>query len=168
MEQIIIDVREKDEFERVHIEHSINVPLSAFAAVAPGVLNMCKAKKVTFMCFGGARATQAAALAQGLGYNELHDYLVYPGGISQWQKDGRAVKKNVAKSGKTIIQQVQLTVGTMIFSASALAYFVNPAFIALTAMGGMGLLYAGTTGKCGLANLIANAPWNRAPTAKAA
>jgi len=163
MTDVIIDVREKDEFEGDHIEHSINVPLSAFAAVAPGVLNMCKSKKVTFMCFGGARATQAAALAKGLGYNELHDYAVYPGGISQWKKDGRPTKKDLEKSGKTIIQQVQLTVGTMILSASVLAYFVNPAFIALAAMAGTGMLYAGTTGKCGLANVIANAPWNRAP-----
>ena len=163
--EVIIDVREKDEYEREHIAHSINVPLSSFSSVAPGVLNMCKAKKVTFMCFGGARAMQASELAKGLGYNELHEYAVYPGGISQWKVDGRATQKDETRGGKTIIQQVQLTVGTMIFTCSALAFFVNPMFIIGTAMGGAGMLYAGTTGKCGLANVIAAAPWNKAPTA---
>ena len=47
MSEVIIDVRERDEYELEHIEHSINVPLSSFSTVVPGVLPNLKIEKLS-------------------------------------------------------------------------------------------------------------------------
>ncbi len=46
MDHVTIDVRERDEFDAEHVEHSINLPLSEFARVAPGVLRQLEGKSV--------------------------------------------------------------------------------------------------------------------------
>jgi hypothetical protein len=38
---------------------------------------------------------------------------------------------------------------------------VQPAFLGLSAFVGAGLVFAGTTGWCGMAKLLAMMPWNR-------
>ena len=43
----------------------------------------------------------------------------------------------------------------------ALGVWVAPAFLALSAFVGAGLVFAGTTGWCGMAKLLAIMPWNR-------
>ena len=97
MSEVIIDVRERDEYELEHVEHSINVPLSSFSAVAPGVLTQLKEKQVVFMCHSGMRAKQAYELAKGLGFNDEHTYSTYDGGIMQWVKQGNPVLKKTGK-----------------------------------------------------------------------
>ena len=59
MSEVIIDVRERDEYLQQHVQNSIKVPLSVFTAVVPGVLNQLRDREIRFMCRGGARATQA-------------------------------------------------------------------------------------------------------------
>lgn len=39
MTEVILDVRERDEFEAEHVPGSISVPLSHLDSVAPGVLD---------------------------------------------------------------------------------------------------------------------------------
>jgi len=47
----------------------------------------------------------------------------------------------------------------------ALGFLLHPAFFGLSAFVGAGLVFAGVTDTCGLAMLIARAPWNRGPVA---
>jgi len=42
-----------------------------------------------------------------------------------------------------------------------LGYLVTPAFFALSAFVGAGLMFAGATGWCGMARLLRFMPWNR-------
>jgi hypothetical protein len=44
---------------------------------------------------------------------------------------------------------------------SLLAYFVNPLFFLMTGFFGAGLTFAGLSGFCGLAVLMAKMPWNQ-------
>jgi hypothetical protein len=42
-----------------------------------------------------------------------------------------------------------------------LGLFAHPGFFAIPAVVGAGLSFAGITGFCGMARLLAHAPWNR-------
>lgn len=161
MSQVIIDVREKDEFEAEHVAESINIPLSMFAGMAPGVLNQLKDRKIIFMCRGGARASQAKAMSLNLGFNDAHTYEVYNGGLMQWKKDGHPTQTLNAKAPLSLMRQVQLVIGTLVVAFGLLGTFVDPWFALLAAAMGAGLLLAGATGFCALANVMGKLPWNR-------
>ena len=56
---IILDVREKEEFEAEHVPESICCPLSQFDLMAPGILKGIQDKEVVIMCRTGNRAKMA-------------------------------------------------------------------------------------------------------------
>ena len=159
---VIIDVREKDEFASEHIEHSINIPLSMFNSMAPGIFNQLTEKQIIIMCRSGVRSAQAQTMALGLGFNDAHSYEIYPGGILRWKQEGKPVVKQSKTTVLPIMRQVQLIVGAMVLIFSMLALFVHPYFAYGAAFFGAGLFLAGASGFCLLANLLAKMPWNRA------
>jgi rhodanese-related sulfurtransferase len=164
MGEVILDVRERDEFAAEHVEYSINVPLSQFGTVAPGVLNQLRERDVVLMCRSGNRARMASSQISNLGFSDKIRAQVYNGGITEWKKLGKPVV--VYKKGHLpIMRQVQLIAGGTVLVASVLALTVHPWFAALSAFFGAGLTLAGATGFCGLANVLALMPWNKAPGA---
>ena len=71
----------------------------------------------------------------------------------------------VIRSGsKTLplMRQVQITIGLISATGAALALAIHPLFAILPLVTGCGLLFAGLTGTCGLALLLAKMPWNNA------
>ena len=161
MSEVIIDVRERDEYAIEHVKHSINVPLSVFAMVAPGVLNQLKDKKIMFMCFSGIRATQAKSLASNMGFNEEHEYSSYDGGLKQWKVDGNEVVQGNSNSLLPLQRQVQLVVGLLVTIFGCLGMWYDPWFSLAAAATGLGLLLAGATGYCLMAQIVGLLPWNR-------
>jgi len=161
MSEVIIDVRERDEYSIEHVEHSINVPLSVFAMVAPGVLNQLKDKKIMFMCFSGIRATQAKSLASNMGFNEEHEYTSYEGGLKKWKTDGNAVVQGNSNSSLPLQRQVQLIIGFLVMVFGGLGMWYEPWFSVAAAATGLGLFLAGATGYCLMAQIVALMPWNR-------
>ncbi|MEW5756756.1 MAG: rhodanese-like domain-containing protein [Pseudomonadota bacterium] len=162
MNQVIIDVREEDEFSAEHIPDSINIPLSSFASMAPGILNQLGERNILIMCRSGARAVQAHSMAKGLGFNDAHTYQVYEGGIIRWKKEGQPVVSRKVRAPLPLMRQVQLVVGTLTLMFAVLAVTIDPRFAYGAVFTGAGLLLAGMTGFCPLANLLAKLPWNRA------
>jgi rhodanese-related sulfurtransferase len=160
MNPVILDVRERDEFEAEHIEHSINVPLSQFATVAPGVLNQLNQKDVSILCRSGNRARLAFDQLKHLGYSDKVVARVYEGGILEWKRQGKptVVKR---RNHLPIMRQVQLIAGSTVLVTTVLGAFVNPWFLAVSAFFGAGLTVAGATGFCGMAELLAKMPWNK-------
>jgi CHASE2 domain-containing sensor protein len=71
------------------------------------------------------------------------------------------VRLDTRVSGWSVMRQVQLTIGACVLAGSALAWFVDPRFVAVPAFFGAGLCFAGLTGTCGLAAVIGWMPWNR-------
>ena len=59
------------------------------------------------------------------------------------------------------MRQVQITAGGLVLLGIALGVWVAPAFLALSAFVGAGLVFAGTSGWCGMAKLLGLMPWNR-------
>lgn len=161
MSEVIIDVRERDEYELEHVRDSINVPLSVFTTVVPGVLNQLKDRKIQFMCRSGMRAQQALEQAKGLGFNDTHTYSVYPGGIMAWKDSGQAVQ-SAGKAPLPLMRQMQIVMGVLFVIFAGLGTFVNPWFSLVTMVFGVGLFMAGATGNCAVAGVLARAPWNKA------
>ena len=164
MEQVIIDVREEDEFLAEHIENSINIPLSSFANIAPGILNQLSQRNIVIMCRSGVRAVQAQNMARGLGFQDAHTFEVYEGGIIQWRKQGKPVVSRKVKAPLPLMRQVQLVVGTMAVTFGLLGALVDPAYAYGAAFIGAGLVVAGATGFCALANILGALPWNKGDT----
>lgn len=158
--EVIIDVREKDEFVAEHIEHSIHLPLSHFMEQAPGILNQLKNKKIIIMCRSGNRAKIAQGNISQLGFGSDIDATVYTGGIMAWKAAGNPVIE-FKKGHLPLMRQVQLIAGLGVFTFSMLAYFVDLRFAFAAAFFGAGLTLAGATGFCGMANLLALMPWNK-------
>ena len=161
-QDIVIDVREPREFDADHVEGSLNIPLSNFTTAAPNLLRMIPGQNIQLMCQSGNRAQQALNIAQQLQFHNHEQLEVYPGGILQWKKSGNDTVSNCyCATAMPLPRQVQLVIGSMIVVFGALGYFFNPGFSILAAGTGFGLVVAGFTGYCMLANTMARLPWNR-------
>jgi rhodanese-related sulfurtransferase len=151
---LLLDVRTPAEFEEAHIEGAVLHPLHQ--------LNPQEVQKLTHdkaacfvICRSGNRARQAADKLAASGITSLK---VLEGGMSAWEKEGLPV--NRGRKTMSLERQVRIAAGSLVFIGAALAYLVNPAWIALCAFVGAGLVFAGVTDTCGMAMVLAKMPWN--------
>ncbi len=153
---ILVDIRERDEHAREHIEGAISLPLSAFAPprARPG-------QQVIYTCRTGNRTEMnCVRLAESV----EGEAFVVEGGLEGWKAAGLPTRKDRSQPIE-LMRQVQMTAGGMILIGAALGLFVHPGFWGLSAFVGAGLFVAGATGFCGMARLLAVMPWNRAARA---
>jgi rhodanese-related sulfurtransferase len=155
---ILIDVREADEHARERIAGAKLIPLSALTAKEIAELG---ARRVVFHCKGGRRSLDAATRCASLAQRGIAIHSVV-GGIEAWRSAGLGTEINAARPKMSVMQQTQITIGTLVVAGTALGFLVNPWFLALPAFMGCGMIFAGATGTCGLATVIGLAPWNRA------
>jgi rhodanese-related sulfurtransferase len=153
---VLIDIREPDEFARRHARGALSRPLSAFEVAE---LKVEPGKDVIFTCKTGMRTAAScdrlAASAPGPAY-------VLDGGLDAWAGAGLPVEAD-RKAPLELMRQVQIAVGVLILLGVGLGLLANPAWFGLAAVMGAGLALAGVTGVCGMARLLALAPWNRRP-----
>ncbi|MBI5240084.1 MAG: rhodanese-like domain-containing protein [Elusimicrobia bacterium] len=159
MDQVIIDVREKEEFAAEHVPGSVCLPMSHFNELAPGLLQCLKTKRLLLMCRSGRRAELAKDQLAQLGFGDI-EAEVFAGGILEWRKLGRPVTAGRC-APLPILRQVQLVVGPCVLAASVLSLWLDPRFAWAAAFFGAGLTMAGATGWCPLAGLLAAMPWNK-------
>lgn len=158
-ECVLIDVREPDEHARERIPGARLLPLSKFdpqqaaALAGPG-------RKVVMHCRSGRRSADACRLAASLEQQGI-TVLSMTGGIEAWKGAALPVEVNAKVAGISVMRQVQLVIGLSVLAGSALAWFVDSRFVAIPAFFGAGLTFAGATGTCALASLLAWMPWNR-------
>ena len=115
------------------------------------------AKTVVFHCRSGART---AANAQRLASAAGCEAYVLEGGIDAWKKAGLPVAVD-QRQPIEIMRQVQITAGSLVLLGVILGTWVAPAFYGLSAFVGAGLMFAGISGWCGMAKILAVMPWNR-------
>lgn len=156
---MILDVREKDEYDAEHVRGTTHIPLSQFAQRAPGVLNDFEGQ-IQILCRSGNRARLAQDQIRQLGFGDRLQVSVLEGGIQAWKREGKPVVCR-KKFHLPILRQVQLVAGCVVLVSSLLALFLAPGFAWISAFFGAGLTFAGSTGFCGMANLLAVMPWNR-------
>ncbi len=154
---VILDVREKNEYEAEHIPDSICCPLSEFDLVAPGILKNMKDSEVVVMCRSGKRAEIALNEIKKLDVNH-NRFSSYEGGIIKWKKEGKALRGK--GSIFPIMRQLQIAASSMIFLAFLGATFIHPHIVYLALFVGFGLALAGYTGICPLVSMLQKMPWN--------
>ena len=161
MKNFYIDVRETDEFESGHIKGSLNTPLSKFENFIEAIAELGESFKLTFVCKSGVRSAQAQSLFKDkcadTGNTELLE-----GGIDLWQKTaGNELVKKSNRSSVTIIRQVMIVAGLLVLMGSLGSLFIKHELIWLSAFVGAGLTFAGLSGICFMAKLLAIMPWNK-------
>lgn len=152
---LLVDIRSLDEHARKHITDATPLPLSDIDSAA---VHLEDAKVVIFHCLSGMRTEQnAQRLAQLIPHAQ--GYLL-AGGMQAWEKAGLPITVNAAV-GLDLMRQVQIVAGLLILLGVGLGALVSPWFYGLAAFVGAGLMFAGITGFCGMARLLAIMPWNR-------
>jgi rhodanese-related sulfurtransferase len=151
----LIDVREEDEYARERIPGATLAPLSRFD---PASIPADRA--VIFHCRTGRRSMDAAQRVAGRSQGDIYNL---QGGIVAWRAAGLPIQED-RKMPLPIMRQVQITAGGVVLLGSILAVTVSPWFLLVVGFFGAGLLFAGLTGTCGMASMLAVMPWNRRST----
>ena len=150
----VIDVREPMEYASGHISGSLNIPLSRIsqADLPRGPL--------VLVCQSGKRS--AKALNQLLQQGHPHPVADLVGGLPAWQQAGFSISK-FRNAPLPLMRQVQIVAGSLVLLGVILSQTVAPGWIWLSGFVGAGLVFAGISGFCGMARLLAVMPWNRVP-----
>jgi len=101
----------------------------------------------------------ASRLAQKAG--GACEAFIIEGGLDAWKKAGLPVATD-RRQPIELQRQVQIGAGSLAFIGTVLGVMVSPWFLAVPAFVGAGLMTAGVTGFCGMAQLLMRAPWNKA------
>ena len=161
-EAVLVDVRERAEHAAERIGGSVLHPLSAFD---PGTVPAPDGRKLVLYCRTGNRSGQAGRRLLADGFAEVHHLR---GGLVAWTEAGCPVEARAgARRVPELMRQVQMTAGSLVLLGTLLGAAVSPWFLLLSGGVGAGLLYAGASGTCGMALLLARMPWNRAPEERA-
>lgn len=150
----LIDVRSTEEFLSKHVEEARNIPLPILDLTQ--IYN--KNNKIVLQCASGARSTLAAKKLKSLEPNL--DIYILNDGINSCEKSGHNIVKNSTEDKLPIMRQVQIVAGSIIVLGAILTIFVSKAFIIIPLFVGSGLIFAGISGWCGMAKLLALMPWN--------
>lgn len=155
-EAVLVDVREPGEHAAERIEGSLLAPLSTFD---PRAVPVPDGLRLVLYCRSGNRSGQAGRRLLAAGFTGIHHLR---GGLLAWREAGCPVEAS-AGGGRLpdLLRQVQVTAGSLVVLGTGLGAAVSPWFLLLACGVGAGLVYAGATGTCGMAMLLARMPWNR-------
>lgn len=154
---VLIDIRELDEYAREHIPGAVSLPVSALDNAD---LKLEAGQQAIFHCKSGMRTdSNCARLAQHV----EGDAFMLEGGLDAWRAHGLPTERD-QKAPLEINRQVQITAGGLVLLGVMLGWFIDPAFFGVSAFVGAGLMFAGLSGWCGMANVLAIMPWNRRHT----
>lgn len=148
----LLDVRTEGEYGSMNIEGSVLMPLGCLDAAK--VKEMSKKGPCVIVCHSGMRAQRALKQLAGEGCKNL---MVMNGGIVAWKRAGLPVNR---RGPISLERQVRVATGLLVIAGVFLGVMVHPAFFMIAGFTGAGLTFAGLTGWCGMALLIAKAPWN--------
>jgi rhodanese-related sulfurtransferase len=157
----LIDVRTPVEYAEIHVEGARSVPLDT---LEPHTFAAPQADRngdpLYVICRTGSRAAKAYEKLQSAG---VENVISVEGGTLQWERAGLPVVR-----GRKVIsleRQVRIAAGLLVVLGVLLGWLVHPAFLALSAFVGAGLVFAGMTDTCGMGLMLAKMPWNRVDSA---
>lgn len=153
----ILDVRSRGEWEAAHVDGAVLQPLDVLdPAQWSGLAGSGPQAPLFILCQAGGRAARAASVLCAAGV----PCSVIEGGLDAWKAAGLPVVVGKSKV-LPLMRQVQIVIGLVSGVGSALAVWKDPLFGLIPLAMGAGLLFAGLSGTCGLALLMARMPWNR-------
>jgi rhodanese-related sulfurtransferase len=152
---ILVDVREADEHAREKLAGARHLPLSKFEEAE---LPVHQGRAILFHCKSGARTrTNASRLARKV--DETCDAYIVEGGLDALKNAGLPVITDRSQPIE-LQRQVQIGAGSLAFVGTLLGLLVSHWFFVVPGVGA-GLLTAGITGFCGMAQVLVHMPWNR-------
>lgn len=154
-EASIIDVREDYEHAEERIGGSASHPLSSFDPEA--IRRGAGEKRVVFQCRTGRRSLEAAKRYRRGDEPVFH----LAGGLEAWKAAGHSVIRPEKAPRLPIMRQVQIVAGALVALGVLLGVTVSAWFLAVAGFVGCGLMFAGLSGWCGMAELLAIMPWNK-------
>jgi rhodanese-related sulfurtransferase len=149
----LVDVREAGEHARERIVGSKLHSLSSLDADAVRALP----EPIVLYCASGNRSSQAAQKLGTIGDRRIYHLR---DGIAGWKQAGYKTEIDL-RAPLPMMRQVQIVAGSLVLTGTLLAAFVSPWFLILTGFVGSGLIFAGSTGFCGMAKLLAMLPYNQ-------
>lgn len=150
----LIDVREPGEFAGEHIPGATLVSLSSFNS---SNIPQDDSTQVVLYCRSGSRSTMAAQKLLDAGFPTVTHL---ESGLSAWKEAGYPTRIN-RNAPISLMRQVQIVAGSLVFMGTVLGTFVAPGFLILSGFVGAGLMFAGITDTCMLGMLLAKLPYNR-------
>ena len=160
----LLDVRSPAEYGAEHAEGAVSVPLDSLDPQALerhlGTHPPASDERLHVICQAGPRAMRAAEQLVAAGHRNV---AVIEGGTRAWVAAG--LPHVQGRKAVSLERQVQIAVGVALWLVMAIGLVVHPAFFALVAVIGTGLIYAGATCNCLLTHVLARMPWNRAAAA---
>lgn len=153
---VVVDVRSPGEYATAHIRGSYNVPLDALSGVAPQLAGL-DGETVALVCRTGMRASQAETILRNAGVDSAR---VLAGGIEGWEAAGLPLERG--HGTWSIERQVRAIAGGLVVTGVVGSLTVNRRLLWLSGFVGGGLLFAGLTDTCMMANLLMRLPFNRA------
>jgi len=152
----VLDVRTTPEFREVHLQKDcLHIPLDTLDAAKVRAVFPDAAKPIFILCKGGKRA---AAAAEKLKAEGITNTIIVDGGLDACVTCGVDVTRS---NVMPLERQVRMAAGALVILGVVLGGTISPAFYYLSGFVGAGLFMAGLTGWCGLALLLAKAPWNK-------
>ena len=150
----LIDVRTPAEFAQLHAEGARLVPLDQ---LDPGSFSTTSDDAPLYViCQSGARAAKAADALRAAGRRNV---FCVDGGTAAWAQAGLPVVRGTGRI-PSLERQVRIAAGSLVLLGVLLGWHAHPAFYALSAFVGAGLVFAGVTDWCGMGLLLARMPWN--------
>jgi rhodanese-related sulfurtransferase len=154
----LVDVRTRAEYREAHVQFARNVPLDRLKPESLMLeIDGSPSRPLYIVCRSGSRGRQACEKFLKAGFSNV---INVEGGTLACEQAGFTI----VRGAKTISleRQVRIAAGSLVLLGAVLAWFVHPAFIALSAFVGAGLTFSGVTDTCGMGMLLARMPWNRA------
>lgn len=149
-----IDVREPSEYAGERISGAISRPLSRFN---PDDFLPDRTKPFILYCETGNRSATAAQKLFLAGFEEVTHL---GGGLEEWKQQGYPTHVN-PKAPISLMRQVQIVAGSLVLTGTLLGVFVAPGFLFLSGFVGAGLMFAGMSNTCMMAQLLAKLPYNQ-------
>lgn len=148
----LLDVRDLDEFESLHVRGAECVPLGQILSRAS---SWPLDTPLTLICQSGMRAAQTAERLVQAGFSRIH---VVDGGSKACIEAGVPIERG---RRRIPIQRQVLTGAGMIVLCGLGLSFIHPAFELVSWCTACMLVLVGFTGWCPMAAVLAKAPWNR-------
>ncbi|MBU2540672.1 MAG: MBL fold metallo-hydrolase [Candidatus Omnitrophica bacterium] len=150
----LLDVRSALEYNEVHINHSMNVPIDMISSKIKDLSESAQAYIV--LCHTGNRSPMAADMLLQSGIRSVK---VMSGGMTRWQKERLPVVKG--EGGISLERQVRIIAGVLVLFGIIMAQFVNNAFIWIAVWVCCGLIFAGLTNNCLMGMILMKLPYNK-------
>jgi len=149
----LIDVREPAEYKRASIEGACLIPLDKISLETLPLTN----HEIVIHCQAGPRS--ATACAKLLSADPSLKIAMLEGGVQSWQQSGFTLKTSGSQLW-SLDRQTQIVAGSLIFFGTILGSYVHANFYFIPGAIGIGLMFAGVSGWCGMAKFLAKMPWN--------